>query len=70
MLSAALLILMIADKPVCSKKTEGQMWPGIANQDKMALLALARAGTLEMCVATTWSYKWQGLTVNIRRSGR
>jgi hypothetical protein len=69
MLSAALLILMVSDKPVCTKKTQGQLWPLVANEDKSALLTFARAGSLEMCMASTWGYKWQRLTVNIHRKG-
>jgi hypothetical protein len=69
MLSAALLILMIADKPMCTKKTQGQLWPSIANEDKKALLTLAQSGTLEMCVEATWGYKWEHLTVNVHRKG-
>jgi hypothetical protein len=66
MLSAALLVLMVADKPLCNRKMQGQMWPTVANEDKRLLLALARAGSLEMCVPSTWGYKWEHLTVNIR----
>ena len=69
MLSAALLVFMIADKPLCSKKMEGQMWPTVANENQRALLMLARAGTLEMCLPWTWGYKWERLTVNIRQKG-
>jgi hypothetical protein len=68
MLSAALLVLMVADKPLCTKKIQGQMWPTVANEDKGLLLTLARAGSLEMCVPSTWGYKWEHLTVNIHQA--
>jgi hypothetical protein len=67
MLSAALLILLL-NQPFCTKKTQGQMWPEAANSDKAALLTLARAGTLEMCVSSTWGYKWEHVTVNIHQA--
>jgi hypothetical protein len=68
MLSAVLLVLMVADKPICNKKNQGQMWPTVANEDKRVLLTLARAGSLEMCVPSTWGYKWEHLTVNIHQA--
>lgn len=70
MLSAALLVLMIADKPLCNQKTEGRMWPTVANEDQRMFLSLARAGTLEMCVQSEWGYKWERMTVNIRQAKR
>ena len=63
MLSAAFLLLTIS-KPHCTKVTQGQMWPDAANHDRRALQLLARSGTLEMCVASTWGYKWQHLSVH------
>lgn len=68
MLSAALLVLMVADKPLCTKKIQGQMWPAAANEDKRLFLTLARAGALEICVPSTWGYKWEHLTVNIHEA--
>ncbi len=68
MLSAALFLLMMSDKPLCTKKNQGLMWPAVANADKAALLTFARAGSLEMCVASTWGYKWEHLTVNIHQA--
>jgi hypothetical protein len=66
MLSTAILLLLL-NKPLCTKKTHGQMWPDAANHDKTALLTLARSGVLEMCVSSTWGYKWEHLTVNIHQ---
>jgi len=70
MLSAALLVLMFADKPICNKKSQGQMWPTVANEDKRLFLTLARAGSLEMCVPAPWGYKWEHLTVNIHQANK
>lgn len=69
MLSTAVLLLLL-NKPLCNKKTHGQMWPTAANSDKTALLALARSGMLEMCVISTWGYKWEHVTVNIHRDAK
>jgi hypothetical protein len=55
-----------AEKPKCTSRIEGRMWPDAANDDKTALLMLARAGKLEMCVATDLGYRWEKLTVNVR----
>jgi hypothetical protein len=65
MLSAAILLIML-NKPHCSKAIRGQLWPEIANSDKTALQALARAGTLEMCVASGWGYKWERLGIRVQ----
>jgi hypothetical protein len=70
MLSAALTLLLLADKPLCTKKIQGQLWPLPVNGNKTVLLNLARAGSLEMCVASTWGYKWTQLTVNIHQAER
>jgi len=70
MLSAALVLLMMSNKPLCIKKNQGLMWPAIANADKAALLTFARAGSLEMCVASTWGYKWERVTVNVHQAGK
>lgn len=67
MLSAALLMVML-QKPHCSKEIRGEMWPTVANENKTALILLARSGTLEMCVPSWWGYKWERL--GIRAPGR
>jgi hypothetical protein len=66
MLSAGLLMLML-HKPPCNKDRHTELWPEVANKDKNTLQVLARAGTLEMCVASDWGYKWTHLTVNIHQ---
>ena len=68
MLSAALIVLMMADKPLCNKKTHGQMWPTVANENQKMFIQLARAGSLEMCLPSQWGYKWERLTVNIHQA--
>jgi hypothetical protein len=67
MLSTAILLLLL-NKPLCTPKTEGKMWPGAANDDKTALLTLARAGVLEMCVSSEWGYKWEPVVVNVHQA--
>ena len=66
MLSAAMILIML-HKPICNKDRQGLMWPEAANRDKAILLMVARAGTLEMCVASGWGYKWQHPTINIHQ---
>jgi hypothetical protein len=44
------------------------MWPEAANTDKQALLTLARAGTLEICVSSWAGYRWEHPTVNIHKN--
>lgn len=63
MLSAAILLLLL-NKPPCTKAIHGQMWPNAANDDRAAVQVFARSGTLEMCVPSTWGYKWQRLSVH------
>lgn len=53
MFSAAILLLLL-NKPPCTKAIHGQMWPNAANNDKVALQVFARSGTLEMCVPSAW----------------
>jgi hypothetical protein len=69
MFSAALLLLL-CNKPLCTKQTHGQMWPAAANNDKTVLLTEARAGTLEMCVTSRKRYRWEHLTINIHQAAR
>jgi hypothetical protein len=67
MLSAALVLLLL-NKPICNKHTQGKMWPEAANNDKSALLTLARSGALEICVSTSWGYRWEHPTVHIHQA--
>lgn len=66
MLSTAVVFLML-HKPVCNKERDGWMWPEAANHNSAILLMAVRAGTLEMCVANEWGYKWEHPTVNIHQ---
>jgi hypothetical protein len=60
---STVVVLLLLNKPPCTKAIQGQMWPAAANQDRTALQAFARSGTLEMCVSSSWRYKWQRVSI-------
>jgi len=60
----------VSSKPACRAAIRGQFWPDAANSDPQAARKLSQCGALEMCTATTWRYKWQPVTVNVRQLGK
>ena len=48
----------------------GRFWPEAANTDSDAARKLAQCGLLEICTRTTFRYKWQPVTVNVRQLGK
>jgi hypothetical protein len=57
-------------RPACRASNRGQFWPQAANSDPKAARALSQCGSLEICTTTTWKYKWQPVTVNVRQLGK
>jgi hypothetical protein len=60
MFSEAVLVMLLLNKPHCTKKNHGQLWPPA---DRTTIQYVAHSGTLEMCVSSMFGYKWQHLTV-------
>jgi hypothetical protein len=54
------------EKPRCNEHNQGRFWPEAANVSANALRTAARDGSLEMCSAVWWKYKWEPVTVSVR----
>ncbi len=53
------------DRPVCNKKTAGELWPPEAKTNRAAFWRLSQSGELEVCSRAPWHYRWESLTVNV-----
>ena len=65
-----LLLLAASSKPVCNAANQGRFWPEAANGSAQSIRELYQSGTLEMCSAGEWKYKWVPLSVHVSRLGR
>jgi hypothetical protein len=54
------------EKPACSSRNQGQLWPLRANVDHADANRLFQSGELEMCSLEVWKYKWEHVSVNVR----
>jgi hypothetical protein len=57
-------------RPACKAAIRGHFWPDAANTDVIAARRLAQCGSLDICTATAWRYKWKPVTVNVRQLGK
>ena len=62
-----LLLVAVSSRPACNAANHGRYWPETANGSRQAIREFYQSGTLEMCSAGEWKYKWVPLSVHISR---
>lgn len=57
-------------KPVCTAKLRGRFWPAAANSDRTAARRSFQDGSLQICTAGLWRFRWENLSVNYQELTR